>query len=235
MSKTCSNSFSLTVAQGVTLVSYWKLDETTGNRLDSQGGNHLVPAGANSFAAGKISNALSFGTTEAEIRKTGISGGLLAASPFTICGWYQKTGVPLFANFIFLSFELYNGSHTLLWRASLRYTSAGALSFQFGLGASGDAITTITPSVGAWYFFRLWLGTDQKIHAQFNEGVKYNGTVTIGSVPATTTSEIVFGPTPVYSLLLDEVGLYSGEMNDASATALYNSGNGNTYPNVPGV
>jgi hypothetical protein len=235
MSKTCSKEFSLTIAQGVTLLSYWKLDETTGNRLDSHGSNHLVPAGANAFAAGKISNALSFGTVEAELRKTGISGGLLTTAPFTICGWYQKTGVPLFANFHFLSFQLYNGAHTMIWRASLRYTSAGDLQFQYGLGASGDAITTITPVIGTWYFFRLWLGADQKIHAQFNNGLKYDGTVVIGSVPATTTSEVVFGPTPVYSLLLDEIGIYDGEMNDASAAALYNSGNGNTYPNVPGV
>jgi hypothetical protein len=220
----------------VELLSYWKLDETTGNRLDSHNTNHLVPAGTNNSTIGKIGNALSFRASgDLELRKTAATGITLNTEPFTICGWYQKTGVPSSANFTFLDVQLYDGGHSLLWRASLRYNSSGILQFQYGLGAGGDAILTITPSIGVWYFFRLWMSVDGKIHAQFNNGTKYNGSVAITSVPVATTVEVVFGATPVYELLLDEVGIWSGDLSDAQTANLYNSGNGQTYPNLPGI
>lgn len=43
-----------------TLVSYWRLDETNGVRVDSAGANSLISSNGVSFSAGKITNSASF-------------------------------------------------------------------------------------------------------------------------------------------------------------------------------
>src|SRR5881394_1372626 len=42
------------------LVAHWKLDQTSGLRADSHGGNDLADFNTVTFAAGKIGNAASF-------------------------------------------------------------------------------------------------------------------------------------------------------------------------------
>lgn len=44
------------------LVSYWKLDESSGNASDSVGSNTLTNNGTAGYASGKINNAVDFGT-----------------------------------------------------------------------------------------------------------------------------------------------------------------------------
>ena len=42
------------------LVAYWKLEETTGTRMDSVGASHLSPVNAPGSGAGKLGNAAYF-------------------------------------------------------------------------------------------------------------------------------------------------------------------------------
>ncbi|MDA3803017.1 MAG: hypothetical protein PF488_03985 [Patescibacteria group bacterium] len=65
------------------LVSYYKLDESSGNAADSVGSNTGVMSGTYSYGAGKINNALTMAS--GSYLKASISSGL--SGSFSVSGW----------------------------------------------------------------------------------------------------------------------------------------------------
>jgi hypothetical protein len=77
------------------LVSYWKLDETSGPRIDSVSSNNLTDNNSVGFATGKVGNAASFVRANQEYLSSASSAFDIAANEdFALSFWYRGTGTP---------------------------------------------------------------------------------------------------------------------------------------------
>lgn len=220
------------------LAAYWKLDETSGNRLDSIGANDLVPTGSPGNAAGKINYGLSL--VAASSQSVGIASNATLQTgdiDFTIGAWCYLTTL---ANETFVA----KWSLTNNVREYLLYYNAGdhapANRFSFGVSPNGttgttfvDATTFGVPSIATWYYVVAWHDSvANTLNIQVNNGgvnsVAYSAGVFAGSAPF----EIGRLHTSTYYLngRVDEVGLWKRVLTAPERTALYNSGAGLTYP-----
>ena len=69
------------------LVSWWSLDETSGDRVDSHGSNDLTDTNTVLYAAGKQSNAADFETSNSESLLKSDTADLSFTSDFSWAGW----------------------------------------------------------------------------------------------------------------------------------------------------
>lgn len=220
--------------------AYWKLDETSGNRLDSKNSHHLVPVGSVSQAAGKVGNAAGF---DGELAYTEDQQYLVAPShtdlaggdsnSFTIAGWIYVT------NFDFDAPCLLSkaGDDTTEY---LIITSVQKPQFTISGGVATDALSTIVMDAGVWYFVVAWY--DLSIRTSYisvnqetpvvgsSAGVTLNapydplGTVLSGAYYEADPANFTHGRH-------DELGFWQRVLTADERAYLYNSGAGKTlYP-----
>jgi hypothetical protein len=219
------------------LVAHYKLDEASGDRLDTVGGHTLTAINTPGSDTGKIGNAATF--ARANSRMLGILSGSAGdfspgANPFSIAGWInftQVTGSPT----INAKWDSTNGNRQWMVR---RLTGTGVLQFsvtsdgQAGTRAdvNGAAITS-----GIWNFFCVgWDGA--RIFAQLNNDLRtytnfagpvYSGgqaPYLIGAFGLTTSGQ------EFWNGLIDELRYYNRVLTGAEAARLYNGGNGRSHP-----
>jgi hypothetical protein len=217
------------------LVSYWKMDEVSGQRHDVMLLNDLSVNGADLSDTGIPNGNLAAKAAGGTWLQGSDSVSFGFSGAFTIAGWIYphvatnsiacilaKWSAPGTRQF----FLTYNG-----------YSSASTPGFQFGVSSNGTAETDVsvpmTATPDTWYFAVAWFdGT--AIHVQVNDGA-----------PASTpfTGPVFHGSSTPLSLLysdgsfnaftdgrVDEVGIWSRVLTPVERTALYNSGGGLSYP-----
>ena len=82
--------------EDVNLISWWELNEESGERADSHGVNNLSDINTVLFAAGKVGNAADFELTNSEELRIadGDQTGLDIAGDFTIAFWMKLEQLP---------------------------------------------------------------------------------------------------------------------------------------------
>ena len=80
------------------LVSYWKLDEASGTRVDSHGPNPLTPANAPGGAAGKIGTGCTFNGSQYLHHPDLIAP--LGDEDFTYTLWFKTTATGVYQGLI---------------------------------------------------------------------------------------------------------------------------------------
>ena len=227
------------------LLAYYKLDESSGNALDSTANaKTLTNTGTAGYSAGKINNAVDFGasnTTKNLNRLETGALGLLMDSNFTVNFWLNlTTQVTTTGNQTvicwsddttankkgYFEFQLYDNAGTPA-TAINRVDSAGA-----------DQVTgNLTFTVGTWYMVTLtWDGSNMKSYRDgsgsawltvastrtgTNTAAGHNTRVAIGELDVTTRA---------ISGLIDEMGWWNRVLSAAEITELYNGGAGLQYP-----
>lgn len=201
-----------------TLISYWKLDEASGTRNDSQGTNHLSDFGAVSFA-GKINNAASF---------PGASQYLTIASNASL----QVTGDFTFSAWVYMS-SLGSGYQGILGKTAggaadyLMLYDPASLGLLFQAGGV-NATSGLLGAISTWYHIVGWFdSTDNKVRVRINDTTTFvsstAGTLTQSagafSIGAMTGYSNIVG-------LIDEVGFWKRKLTAQEITALYNGGAG---------
>ena len=243
--------FPVTITRQISLLtglySYWKLDETNGLRYDSVSTNNLYTHVGNSgsYTVGKIGNAyIGYdGVGYRGLEKNNLTHPNDRWSPLsspsytdvTLAFWLRNSGNQ--TGDYTLRTNFYTGADE---DKSLDFTIGADLSAfpyptksdRFSLGAIGTA-PTVSPAdsynVTGWNFFVYW--KDQtKIYAQVNNGGINSVSHNINAVYTGVWALISNGESNLYTMDVDELGLWTRTLTPEEKTELYNNGNGITYP-----
>jgi hypothetical protein len=239
---TASDPFEITYQSLLNgLVSYWKLDEASTGvapvaRVDSHGDNDLTDNNTVTSRAGKISNAAEFTPANSEFLSHVSNADLL-------------TGDISFTFSLWVYFDA-NGDYVVIGK-----DAAGARDYvidkssgllRFYMNGGGD---TTTPgneadsqnggapiSANQWYYVIAWHdAAADTINIQVNNGTAVS-TGTGGAFPATAAADFCIGARTYVGNqaymdgAIDGVGFWKRTLTADEKTALYNSGDGLTYP-----
>lgn len=225
-------SFSAQSSLFTDLISLWKLDETSGTRVDSIGDNDLTDNSTVGSATGLINSAASF-TSELESLSIDDNASINVSGNIN---WSYSVWVKL-ANKTF-SYGILNKGTPSTGEWHLEYLSS---SDRFRFGVRGSAKTTVSanelgsPVAGVWYHILVWHDADNdEIGIQVNNGTSDVSSHSSGVKIGTDTFHIgrnpgVFNP-PLSGGLIDEVKFWKKILTTQEKSDLYNSGSGISLP-----
>lgn len=210
------------------LVSYWKLDESSGNATDSVGSNTLTNNNSTAFATGKINNGADFEVSSSNYLSIADNASLSITGGLSISFWWKPESHVAFT--WLLGKYVISGNQ----RSYGIYWDSGTLSFI--KSTNGTAIQqvdyTFTPSDGTWYHFVCTYDTGG------------NGAIYLNGASVATSSSMstaIFDGTAPFWIgganndpdvdgIIDEVGIWSRALVAGEVASLYNSGSGSQYP-----
>lgn len=217
------------------LISYWALDESSGDRADSHGSNTLTDNGPVGSATGKLGLAASFsGITNYSLSRADNASLSTGDIDFTAQAWVYFTTKTNYHVFAHKGWET-GGSSNKEW---VLWYDQGADRFVFSVAKSG-ADTSVTagnfgaPSINTWYLLHGWHDSiNNQIGISVNAGTANTTTHTTGVNDGASNFEV--GASSVQALWLsgrvDEVGFWKRVLSSQDRTDLYNSGAGLAYP-----
>lgn len=220
----------LTAGEKVGLVSYWNLDETSGNRADSvvASGNTLTDnntVGSVINAGGAMDGAAgAFVPDESLSKATGLE---LVTAPFTVSMWFKPTNVATGSHQVLIGKGNWS---TIGWKINIG--TAGQLTFNV---EDSEAICPTVPSNGVWHHVIGWYnqGVDNKAYIQLDGGVATAAGAADAS-PTTPTQVFAIGNNQginlSYAGSIDETVIWSRVLTAPERTALFNLGRGKFYP-----
>ncbi len=201
------------------LVSYWKLDESSGNIADSAGGYTLTNSGV-TFETGKIGNCGVFDETD----RASTTNTALNLGTFTYSAWIKTSDTSNYKSVI-LVIGTGGAGNGPQWRVEQNLKQQLNKQGVAGIATSNTAITSgewqhiavsYNGSDGATVFYLNGSadggGTSKQTFGYNNFGIGYN-----------SASEGFIGN-------IDEVGVWSRVLSAEEISALYNSGAGLQYP-----
>ena len=218
------------------IVSYWKLDESSGNAADSAGSNTLTNTNTATYAAALINNGGSFASASnqylgiADASQTGLDFGTGA---FSISMWMK----PVALNVTYRIINKQDGTNgygyciIMLSDAKIRVSansSAGAQDIpSTGTIGTTAAFTHVVFTRGATNGIRIYLNGSA-------DTTTTNDARDVSSAEPFAIGARVDGLDSSYNGMVDEVGVWSRELTSAEVTSLYNGGSGLTYPFASG-
>lgn len=219
------------------LISYWKLDESSGNADDAVSTNDLTNANV-SYTTGKINNGAVFNQTTNKLQvnsNLGINGGSCSISL-----WAKMSANPAsgFDDFFFLTANSTSKANYNIYYEN----NSGTLQLSFSRGRDnvGDQIARTNVDLGTTNWHHCVLTYDGTNIEGYLDGTSI-GTAAAsgnGTGPATGNVSLIGAWTyngnygNYHKGMIDEVGVWSRALSSTEVTALYNSGNGLQYPFV---
>src|ERR1039457_1855280 len=232
-SDTISVNTSSTLASG--LISYWTLDENSGNAIDiGGGGNNGTPARVTQNVTGKINTAYAFNGINSYI-DVGNKANLSLTTSGSISAWIYPTDVTHMGMIVSkgnpgsdLNGFTFGFNYVLLyWELANSTTAKGS-----GYPIAGHIVNN------TWYLVTLtWAGSNVNLYL--------NGTAVTAPVAQTVTPVSSVYPfrigargdylgSGLFQGTIDEVGAWSRALTPAEVASLYNTGAGSPYPFYPG-
>lgn len=219
------------------IAAYWALEEASGTRVDATGrGNDLSPVNTPGNAAGKVGNGYAGVFANSTYLSLADSADLsMGDIDFTIACWVKfSEPVATTSGFITKWNDSANNREWFLGKFSSR--------FQFGISSNGtletfrQATTFGAPLQNTWYFIVAWHDSvANTINIQVNDGVVDSTAYALGGRDGTAAFRLGAYRDTAFNFLtgtIDEPGVWKRVLTVAERTALYNSGNGRTYPFV---
>jgi len=231
-----------TVASGQSLnnnlVSYWKLDESSGNPADSVGGYSATNSNVN-YVAGKINNGASYNgsTSYTEVSS---SSGVTFTNKLTISAWVKPASyVHAYTDRGIVSKNGGGGNDesfllTHLGDTSSTVDSWGGFVVIGGNGNEKWINGTSEPVPGNWYHVVMtYDGSYQKLYVNGvpEKIVPLSGNIALTPVNMVIGARGLSGSTPsrVFNGVIDEVSYWNKALTSSEINYLYNSGNGRQY------
>jgi len=217
------------------LVSYWKMEETSGARVDELGVNNFTPAGNIFGMAGKINNASRSGGAVGDVLTAAHHTSQQFAGSFSVAGWLSiADNAPTAFKPTLLakwsqaasgnnSFAVYHDIEFNVWHL---ITSKNGTDFY-------DVNTMLVMPLNTWAFVcAVYDAAASQMRISVNGGTPavtaFTGPVFASTLAlaAHNFSAASLGP----NAFIDELGLWSRALTAPEIAELYNSGNGNSYP-----
>ncbi len=210
------------------LISYWKLDEASGNALDAHGANDLTADGFGSTpgtAAGVINTARSFNRTNAESFYRADNSDLSSGDiDLTVAFWFKVSSQPGTQVFVHKGGDI--GTHEYT-----SFLSGGAVFFRVQNAAA--SVSTGSVSNGVWYHVVVWHDSvNNEIGVAVNAGTPATASYSGGITDAGDRFQIGgdSGGGRTVDGYMDEVGFWKRVLTSQERTDLYNGGAGLAYP-----
>lgn len=217
------------------LVSYWKLDESSGNASDSVGSNTLTNTNTVTYVAGKINNGADFGTANTNKKLTiasalGITNGAISISMWVKLNTEIASGTWGFA-------QKGNATNHVQYIIAYEY-NGGTRRFVFNRqkqNASNNLVTSNT-TMGTTNYYHLVLTYDGTTLEGYVNGSSIGTLATSGDGASAGINQFdigeggMFAATSYASIDADEVGIWSRALTSTEVTSLYNGGAGLQYP-----
>jgi hypothetical protein len=222
------------------LASYWKLNESNGNAVDSVGPNTLTNNNGVTYSSGKINNGANFVRTSTQSLSItdGSQTGLNITGDISVSFWIKISGIPANGQQYYIAAKAgpgsntqgYNfdyirddtdfpaGSHTAIavnyWKDNLRTYIAAPYDLGTGVWHHVVIATTVASETASIYVDGVSQSTS----------VLANSTNSIGA----STESFILGTDLDGSL--DEIGIWDRVLTSDEVSQLYNNGNGITLP-----
>jgi len=226
-----------------TPVSFWNLDESSGNAADAAGPNTLVNTGV-TYVAGKIGNAADFergDTTDVLSISDASQSGLDFSADFSISAWLNLESIPSNIGVIVSKWNP-SAASDLAYRFSVGYDDSRLYLETSSTGSNELAsYCSWSPSTATWYHVAVTY--DGGASAGSRVKLYINGTsqtMLLDDAPATLpNSGQSFnvgnnGTNRQFDGLIDMVGVWNVTLTSGEVSELYNAGAGIQYPFVSG-
>lgn len=212
------------------LVSYFKLDEASGDALDAHGSNNLTDFNSVGSAAGIIAGSRNFVRASSKFLRTSMTPLVTATVPLSVSCWIRLTSGGINQNVLSGGT---NASANFAW--GLGVTTANKLIFYAsnGAGSFDNIIGSSTLSTGTWYHAVIvWRSaTDREIYLN----AVSDGTGSTSRLPSAGADRFALGTyfdiggSDYWNGDIDETGVWARELLAGEITDLYNGGAGLSY------
>lgn len=213
------------------LISYWNLNEASGSRADSVGGNNLTDVNTVGSTTGVVGNCADFVEANSEAL-TSTSGDFdFGDTTFTFAGWVWFDDLSVSFGFPFIIDRSTSGSTS---QFELFVAPTGGLLFRFN-GTTQASFGSGTLTTGQWYFIvASYDAAGDEISLQIDNGTAHTASLS-GGILTPGAGDLTLGGRFNGTALfldgrLDEWGAWSRLLTTQEKDDLYNSGSGTTYP-----
>jgi len=223
------------------LVSYWKLDESSGNALDAHGSNDGIVTGATQGASGKINTAYSFDGND-YVNIDGVVDDLASTTTGTWSAWVKPVDATPSPVEYYISFGDTNANEAIAIHPKPTGELKGII---VDAGTTDWALETdsVVFSDNTWTHIAIVQnGTEPVLYV---DGVAVAQTFTtsndktswlnqLGGLDNGRIGNLNFnsnGEKNHFNGTIDEVGIWSRALTGDDITTLYNSGSGLSYDN----
>lgn len=216
------------------LISYWKLDESSGDAVDAHGSNTLTEHGTGGVgsAAGIINNARDFESADSDYFDHTDNADLSTGDiDFTFQAWVKLESKTsdwvVLAKWEFGTNKEYRLGYDSLndwfdWRVRDASGNEGLCHAATGVSAA------------TWYHIIVWHDSvNNEVGIAINAGTAVTSSYSFGCQDSTAAFRLGSeegGAADFYDGLIDEVGFWKRVLTSGERTSLYNGGAGFAYP-----
>lgn len=232
------------------LISYLKMDESSGTRVDAHGSNDLTAGGTGGVgsATGIINDAADFELADADVLyiTDASQSGLDVTGDFSISAWINIESAPgSGVEFDIVSKHDNGAANQRSFIAS--YENVSGNGFRFRVSSSGTSGTQSTAkwlqtlTTATWYHVVFAYSAAGNVSLYVNGSLVSNVTgqrtsVFNGTAPFTVGARGNGGSTFAahFDGLIDEVGIWGRTLDATDVSDLYNAGAGLSYEDITG-
>jgi hypothetical protein len=218
------------------LVSYWKLDEASGNRADSHGANTLTDVNTVGSATGIINLGADFesSSTESLTITDAAQVGLDITGDMSLSFWMNlETAIPTAGNQFEIASKTSFVSGNYGWDLYL-LNNAGTQLIYFAQSANGTSFTqpswAFSPATATWYHIVIVQDVGTNVTFYLNGVSQGTGAAVASNFNNAGNFYLARGFSTNLDGILDEFGIWSKALTGAEVTELYNGGAGLAYP-----
>jgi|GEM_PF-1300837 len=222
-------------------VSYWKLDETSGDAADSAGSNTLTNDNGATYSSGLINNAVNLSATSTQwlsVTDASSTGLDLNDVDFTVSTWVKYASAPTQPGYpLFAKYSCCGDTHTEGYVADIETDATGPLLYFFMRNSSETPTSGIIrwdsgATVGTWYqLVTVYSNSTGTLKFYVNGSLigSASGFSGIQDTPTDFTIGSKASGGTYTDGTIDEFGVWNSALTDEQIAALYNSGAGRPY------
>lgn len=224
------------------IISYWKLDESSGNAADSVGANTLTNNNSSTYVSALINNGVSLNGSTQTLSVASDLG--ITSGNWSVSTWIKPSSLPssdtsagafggncfCFVNkdnatnnvIIYLYLLRIGGIQTIAVNRQKQNTANAAVEYTF-----------TTPTNSFTHVAGTYNGTTLTLYvngASVGTPLATSGTGASGGADQTGIGAYISGASAYFPGIVDETGIWSRALTSNEITSLYNTGVGLSYP-----